>query len=64
MQIMYADNQINSNEIQYFDTVISEFNLHPDLVSELKTMFHGNLPTSEQWKEFVTFVCEESGQNV
>jgi uncharacterized tellurite resistance protein B-like protein len=58
MQIIYADNQINSAEIEFMTSLIEAFRLRPEIIGQLMELFRNGVPPATEWREFAEFVCE------
>jgi uncharacterized membrane protein YebE (DUF533 family) len=58
MQIIYADNQINTAEIEFMTSLIEAFKLPADIIGQLTELFRNGVPAATEWREFATFVCE------
>jgi hypothetical protein len=59
MQIIYADNKVTENEVEFITSIVQSFKLRSDIVDQLIVMFSTGTPASAEWKEYVEFICDD-----
>jgi uncharacterized tellurite resistance protein B-like protein len=58
MQIIHADSQVNTAEIEFMTSLVEAFQLRPDIIGQLMDLFRNGVPSATEWREFAEFVCE------
>lgn len=63
MQIIYADNNLTDQELDYMKSIVADFRLQPEIVKELIRLFSNQTPSMDEWRNFVEFVHLEYAQS-
>lgn len=53
MQVIYADGEVSEKEIEFLKTIIETFKLHPQMMDKLLRLFPNQMPTADEWKNFL-----------
>jgi uncharacterized tellurite resistance protein B-like protein len=56
MQIIYADNNVDENELEFLANIVGAFHLHTDVTIQLTGLFQQGTPTAEEWEAFVATI--------
>ena len=57
MELVYVDRQANASEIQYIKNLLDVFQLKPELMGELTSLFRNGPPDRADWIDFVDNTC-------
>ena len=60
MELVYVDRQANPNEIQYIRNLLDVFQLQPNVMDELISLFKNGSPSRTDWMDFVDDTCRIS----
>lgn len=60
MQIIYADQAVDSREVEFLSHIVEAFKLCPEVIEDLTSMFEKSVPTTDEWNEFVDAICSDS----
>jgi uncharacterized tellurite resistance protein B-like protein len=63
MELVYANSQVNENEILYIKGILEAFQLPLTLMDELIELFENGTPSSLQWRDFVDEICSAPAQS-
>jgi len=63
MELVYANSQVNENEIIYIKGILEAFQLPATVLDELIELFENGTPTSLQWRDFVDEICTSTAQS-
>jgi uncharacterized membrane protein YebE (DUF533 family) len=63
MELVYANRQVNENEIAYINGILVAFQLPLTVMDELTKLFGQGTPTSLQWRDFVDDICASTAQS-
>lgn len=63
MELVYANRQVNENEITYIKGILVAFQLPLTVMDELTKLFEYGTPTSLQWRDFVDEICTSAAQS-
>ncbi len=63
MELVYANRQVNENEIIYIKGILVAFQLPLTVMDDLTKLFENGTPTSIQWRDFVDEICTSTAQS-
>ena len=56
MQIIYADGKVDSTEIAFLKSIVTDLKLRTEIVDHMVDLFQYGTPDHDEWKEFVEHV--------
>jgi len=57
MELVYVDRQANANELNYIKNLLDVFQLKPELMDDLTSLFRNGPPSRMDWMDFVDNTC-------
>jgi len=57
MELVYVDRQANTNELQYIKNLLEIFQMKPEVMDELTSLFRNGPPSRIDWMDFVDNTC-------
>ena len=57
MELVYVDRQANTNELQYIKNLLEIFQMKPEVMDELTSLFRNGPPSRNDWMDFVDNTC-------
>lgn len=57
MELVYIDRSTNKDELVFIENLLTEFDLKPETMHDLMSLFQHGTPSALDWREFVDSVC-------
>ena len=57
MELVYVDRQANENELNYIKNLLDVFQMNPEVMDELTSLFRNGPPSRIDWMDFVDQTC-------